>query len=318
MQLPQWLRDKQTEALECLERENARLHLSRTDYELARWRIRRRGGIGGSDLGTLLGMNPWKSPLELWQDKTWQTELEILDNPDPKNDRPKRMGQYFEQVVADEYTIATGNQVRRKNQMVWHDNGLFFANVDRLVQGTRILLECKKQGYAQRDRWGDTDTTNIPREILCQVMHYMGILDRAEAHVAVLLGDYDFRWYCIPRNDEVIDKMWAAALAWWETYVLENTAPPPRSVADVLKLFPESIEERSVVATDAVMGMCEGLASVKHELKELGDAKESYEFEIKKFMEAAEGLMDPTGELLATWRTGKRGRSFRLKLQHRG
>ena len=42
--------------------------MSRTE-----WLKERTKGIGGSDVATVLGLNPYKTPLELWEEKTGKT-----------------------------------------------------------------------------------------------------------------------------------------------------------------------------------------------------------------------------------------------------
>ena len=51
------------------------------------WLARRRSGIGGSDVAAVLGLSPWKSPRQVWLDKTTdisddrQTMPMLLDDP---------------------------------------------------------------------------------------------------------------------------------------------------------------------------------------------------------------------------------------------
>ena len=40
----------------------------------------RRKGIGGSDVATILGLNKWKSPYQLWLEKTGQIDLEHTES----------------------------------------------------------------------------------------------------------------------------------------------------------------------------------------------------------------------------------------------
>ena len=42
------------------------------------WLKMRTQGIGGSDAGTIVGLNPWKSKYELWLEKTGQVVPEDL------------------------------------------------------------------------------------------------------------------------------------------------------------------------------------------------------------------------------------------------
>lgn len=45
--------------------------------EWLKWRKR---GIGGSDVASLLGISKWKSEIELWLDKTNQTNELLVEN----------------------------------------------------------------------------------------------------------------------------------------------------------------------------------------------------------------------------------------------
>src|SRR5699024_6239617 len=74
------------------------------------WLRARQTGIGGSDASAILGFNPWKSPFELYIDKT-SNEIEEIDN------EAIHWGNVLEDVVADEFTRRTGKRVRRRNQM---------------------------------------------------------------------------------------------------------------------------------------------------------------------------------------------------------
>lgn len=52
------------------------------------WLKIRTSGIGGSDAGTIMGSNPWKSPYQLWLEKTGQVEAEDISNKGPSTGAP--------------------------------------------------------------------------------------------------------------------------------------------------------------------------------------------------------------------------------------
>lgn len=58
------------------------------------WLKIRTSGIGGSDAGTIMGANPWKSPYQLWLEKTGQVEAEDID------DRKVRLQQVNNKIMA--------------------------------------------------------------------------------------------------------------------------------------------------------------------------------------------------------------------------
>ena len=45
--------------------------------ERAEWLKARRGGIGGSDVAACLGLNPWRTPVQVWEDKTGRAEHSV-------------------------------------------------------------------------------------------------------------------------------------------------------------------------------------------------------------------------------------------------
>ena len=70
----------------------------------------RRKFIGGSDTGTIMNVNPWKSQYELWLEKTGQLE------PDDISDKLQVwFGTEEEEIVAKRFCLETGKSVRRSN-----------------------------------------------------------------------------------------------------------------------------------------------------------------------------------------------------------
>lgn len=112
---------------------------SRSEKDMSRdeWLEARKMGIGGSDAGAILGLNPYSSPTRVFLDKTGQAE--------PQADNyAMKIGRDLEDYVARLFTEETGKKVRRRNAMLINDSYPFaVANVDREVVGEKSLLECK-------------------------------------------------------------------------------------------------------------------------------------------------------------------------------
>ena len=107
--------------------------------ELSReeWLKKRKCGIGGSDAGAVCGMNPYISPMDVFQDK-------LSSEIDEGDTEAMRQGRDLEVYVAQRFTEATGLQVRRSNFMYQSEDYPFMlADVDRLVVGEDAGLECK-------------------------------------------------------------------------------------------------------------------------------------------------------------------------------
>ena len=88
------------------------------------WLNARKKGIGGSDASVILGFNPWKTPFELYIEKT-SGEIREVDN------EAVYWGNVLEDIVAEEFTKRTGKKVRRRNQIFKHkEYDWMIANID--------------------------------------------------------------------------------------------------------------------------------------------------------------------------------------------
>src|SRR5690606_4046622 len=84
------------------------------DMSEQEWLEARTRGIGGSDAATVLGLNKWRTPFELWLEKTGQVE------PVSSDSEAAYFGNLLEDVVAKEFSRRTGKKVRRRNAILQH------------------------------------------------------------------------------------------------------------------------------------------------------------------------------------------------------
>ena len=83
------------------------------------WLQVRQGGIGSSDAAAAVGLHPYKSPLQLWMEKTGRDSH--LPKVDPNDDHsPMYWGTLLEPIVAAHYTRRTGYRVRRLHAVLQH------------------------------------------------------------------------------------------------------------------------------------------------------------------------------------------------------
>ena len=108
-----------------------------------------KNGIGGSDAGAVCGLNPYRTAIQVYQDKI-SDDVEEIDN------ETMRQGREFEDYVARRFMEATGKKVRRANAMFYdEENPFMFADVDRMVVGENAGLECKTASPYMADKWQD-------------------------------------------------------------------------------------------------------------------------------------------------------------------
>lgn len=197
-----------------------------------KWLEARTSGIGGSEAAIIVGMNRWKSPFQLWLEKTGEVE------PDDLSDNEYvYWGNVLEQAVADRFAELTGKRVTKRGMLQDEEVPYFFANVDRVVVGENAGLECKTTNAFNKDEWeGD----NIPDAYYCQCQWYMGVTGAEKWYIACLIGGNKFVWKEVARNDEDIEALREEAKAFWETNVQGGVMPE----ADGSKNCAESLAKR--------------------------------------------------------------------------
>lgn len=148
------------------------------------WLEARAEGVGGSQIGTICGLNPWESAFALWAKRTGQI-------PDPElTGWSIRFGKAFEEPIlglwADEHpefeVFRTGTYIDAE--------GLLIANPDGLAQhresGEWVVVEVK----TSRANWRE-----VPPHYNAQVQHYMDVLGVKRAVVVGVVGwDWHESW----------------------------------------------------------------------------------------------------------------------------
>lgn len=186
------------------------------------WLTVRKGGIGSSDAASAVGLNPYKSALELWMEKTGREAN--LPKVDPNDEAsPMYWGTLLEPIVAAHYTKRTGNRVRRINAVLQHPkHSWMLANIDREVIGAPDvqILECKTAGQNGARLWKD----GVPEYVQLQVMHQLAVTGKQAADVAVLICGQELQVHRIERDETMIAQLIALERRFWQ-YVELDQAP---------------------------------------------------------------------------------------------
>jgi putative phage-type endonuclease len=277
--------------------------------------------IGGSDIGAILGLSRFRSPLEVWMEKTGK-ETKKLDS------LPLRFGSFAEEFVASEYARATGFKLIHDESIYIHPEHAFMcAHMDRFVlEGgaanstptpTRIL-ECKTAHPFSSGDWGEVGSDEVPMSYLCQCIWYMAITSINQVDLAVLFGNSDFRIYQIARDAELETVILQKASLFWNDYVLKDTPPPAQSEADCQTLFSRGDPKKSLEAQSETLELTKRLVLLNSEIETREEAISSIKQTIMNQMGEAETLTYQ-GRVLATWKAPKpsfRLDSKRLELEH--
>ena len=182
------------------------------------WLKYRKRGIGGSDSGAICGVNPYRSVMQVYQDKVSEAAEEI-DN------EAMRQGREFEDYVARRFMEASGKKVRRANAMFYDEEHPFMlADVDRLVVGENAGLECKTASPFMADKWEDG---KVPLSYQIQCCHYMSVMNADAWYIAVLIYGREFKFYKIERDEQMLADLIRIEQDFWENHVEKGILPEP-------------------------------------------------------------------------------------------
>ena len=271
------------------------------------WLELRKQGLGGSDAGTVLGFNKYKSPFELYQEKIGEYETHV-------DSEAAYFGNALEDFVAKEFAKRTGKKVRRMNQFLVHPEHEFMnANLDRVVVGEKAILECKTASEYLREAW---EGEEIPASYLCQVHHYLAVTGYEKAYIAVLIGGNKFVWKEIERDEEFIEILIEREKEFWENHVLTHNPPPidgsDAASALLKKMYPED-DGTAIMLTQDDETILDALEAINEEIKELESKKKEYENKIKMKLETASEAHSPRHKLTFKTVVSNRIDSKRLK-----
>ena len=192
--------------------------ISTLNLDKESWLKYRKQGIGGSDAGAVCGLNPYRTAIQVYYDKT-SDSIEDVDN------EAMRQGRELEEYVAKRFCEASGKKVRRANAMFYDEKNLFMlADVDRMIVGENAGLECKTASPYSEEKWRDD---KIPLSYQLQCYHYMSVCNADSWYIAVLIYGRDFKYYRIERDDEVIENLIRIEKEFWNEYVLKQVIPDP-------------------------------------------------------------------------------------------
>ena len=276
--------------------------VSTRDLNREQWLEVRRGGIGSSDAAAAVGLNPYKSALELWIEKTGQASAAPADQDDDQS--PMYWGTLLEPIVAAHYTRRTGNRVRRVNAVLAHpEHPWMMANIDREVVGAPDvqILECKTAGINGARLWCD----GVPEYVQLQVLHQLAVTGKQAADIAVLVGGQELRVHRIERDETMIAQLIALEREFWQKVV--DRVPPDADGSESADSALRSLFPRDVGGTADFAGHFE-LDAAFRELLALRESLESQEARANALKQQIQQRMGTATKALfkAGWVTWKR------------
>lgn len=251
------------------------------------WLAARRNYLTASDCAAVLGQSKWKTPFEVWAEKTGAVEPDNMDD-----NEPAEWGNRLERVIGEAFAEKTGRTVDfpPPYTLVVHPEHSWLGATPDAYQTARQDENILSRGIVQiktasafkaKDWEGDQ-----PLDYQIQTNVEMAVTGAGWASLACLIGGQKFRYRDMLRNQKFIDLMIPRLKAFWD--MVQTKTPPPADHSDsclktIAKLFPED-KGGIIQLPDEFLKIDEDLKACKEEIANLEKIKAGLTNQIKLAM----------------------------------
>lgn len=210
--------------------------LSKGEYESVlfmqddKWREGRKHSIGASDAAAVMGISPWKTEAQLWDEKANGKTLDFHNSDTVRGHRS-------EIHILELYGIETGRKIFSGERIMLTSNRNSFMSctldgIDFTDEGNPIIIEVKSVKFSHGE-WSDE---KIPDYYFTQLLHQLAVTGWDEAILLVRFTRNEGwesaseRMYHVRRDDvqDQIDKLVRKESKFWNEYVVNKMRPPCR------------------------------------------------------------------------------------------
>lgn len=172
-------------------------------------------GVGASETAALLGLDPYRGPLDIWLRKTGRAESSDTVHT--------QRGNYLEPALREWASDKIGIPFAACASMASDKHPLVLATPDGYSTAPHAVLELKAPGPRTYHEWGDGD--DAPDRYVVQVAQQMLVTGAPVGYLCAFLGE-DLRTYRYERNADLEGAIIDAIETFWARHIETDEAPP--------------------------------------------------------------------------------------------
>lgn len=267
--------------------------VSTVGLEKKEWLCYRKMGITGTDAGAIVGLNPYTSAFQVFQDKL-NDEIAEYDN------ESMRQGRDLEEYCAQRFTEETGLKIRRANAIYQNEeHPIMLADFDRLIVGEKAGLECKTVSPYSADKWADGE---ILAHYQMQIQHYLAVSGYDAWYIAALIFGKEFIVRKIERDEDLIRNLIIIEERFWNENIMKGIMPDPDGTKNCTELISKYYFKSDKSKAIELIGY-DDMLHRRQELITLIDKmeKEKTSIEQKVKMEMQDASLATTDEFKISW-----------------
>lgn len=272
------------------------------------WLKHRQSGIGSSEVATIVGLNPYETPYQLWRRKLG------IDPPKQEN-FAMRAGHYLEDAVAQFWHDETGRDVVKSSAGDWlivsNERPYMRVSPDRTYwlsdkhNNDKGILECKTTQKS-------IDGNDIPKYWFCQVQYQLGVAELQQGSLAWLCSGREFGYKDLKFVPDFFGWLSEEVDKFWYDCIQGKQEPHMSNVQDIMLRYNTHTEGKVVEVAEDVFAAYNDLKRIKDELAQLDEQKNALEDKLKLGFGDAEAI-SYCGQTLATWKAPKASEKFDSK-----
>ena len=273
------------------------------------WLQHRQEGIGSSEVATILGLNPWESPYQLWRRKKG---IDV----EKEETFAMKAGHYLEDAVSQFWHDETGRNIIKRSAIDWlivnKEKPYMRVSPDRTYwlsesrnADNKGILECKTTQMR-------IDEDDLPKHWFCQVQYQLGVAELTQGSLAWLCSGREFGYKDIALVPDFFSWIEEEVTKFWVDNIQGNIEPEAQSVSDVLLKFNRHTDGKVIEVSDDLFTTCNDLKALKERIAELDEQKSELEEKIKLGFGDAEAI-SYGGQTIATWKAPKPSEKFDAK-----
>lgn len=273
------------------------------------WLEVRKNGIGSSEVATIVGLNPWETPYQLWRRKKG------IDEPKQEN-AAMRNGHHLEDAVSKMWNDATGREIIKRSAIDWiiRDNDRPYLQVspdrtywlsdDSRANDNKGILEIKTTRMK-------VDPEDLPKYWFAQVQYQLGVAGYEQGSLAWLSAGqgFDFGYQDLKLVPEFYEWLVEGVERFWKDCIIGDQEPDLVNIQDAVLKYNRHTDKKIIECSDEVFSAYQELKEVKAEMDSIKERKETLEQTIKMAFQDAEAI-SYGGSTIATWKAPKPSNKF--------
>ncbi|CAL7960105.1 hypothetical protein GAMM_130026 [Gammaproteobacteria bacterium] len=250
-------------------------------------------GLGGSDIPVLLGISPFRTAFNLYQEKIGEKDFE--EELSLERRRLLETGTVLEDFVIRQFKKEHEVQVsRRQDRLVSANHDFLWATIDGMCENNVIEV---KTTASYNPHWKN----KVPIYVLAQSAYYANLANAAGFKIIVFFRDTcAMRVYDFARDGDLEKQIIDSAVKFWDA--VKNRIPPePTSYKELQKRFAEIVEDKKIIASEADIQKLTRMKILQAEIKERETEYEALKVAECAIMGDAPIIVDEAGNVLAAW-----------------